>query len=517
MSSLLSLVMVVSLGAESTISFDVLDGGLEVGAPAFNESSVAKGLKNDSGNVSRIERQKLLFTFADRTVEEIAADPKAPVIELVTEGLRHVQLANPKRKKRPVVELQAVDLIALLPRMTKEGERKLRVTNFGLWLERARGVDETETALAAISATAELAAFKKVRASYGEFVASVDDSPTEKANAEKYAKAVDAFVALEAPLRKKIEAWLRARLKAGELPMPVIPPVPGKVLARHPFRMTDITPRDDGLYFLAWDQPLGFRRSIERIDAEGLRTVIAAGVDIGRDFQPWRGGWGWVDNRGSIRSLGADGEKEELSFTKYAVQRFMGSDDVNVLVLEPRRETPKGKGGPDWVLATWVRDQQPVILAHGAGAAQVLGFRDGRVVVRAGTNLYLFDLTAKVAPAKTSLAEGSTYWLDGRVVLNSNPLMQTAQFMWVDLKSGVTTRFADAPMGIVTQESNLLRLTAGFRPQQISVLDGKGPPIPLGEWQSVLSVVGVGDDFVVAGYEPTLEFGTLSRVSRPAK
>ncbi|PZR16045.1 MAG: hypothetical protein DI536_07045 [Archangium gephyra] len=515
MSSLLSLVAVLSLGApESTISFEPLDGGVEVGAAAFSESSVVKGLKNDSGNVARLERQKLLFSFADRTVEEIAADPKAPVIDLVSEGLRNVLLANPKRQ-RPTVEVQAIDLIALLPRMTKEGERKLRVANMGLWLERARGVDETEADLATIKAAPELAAFKKVRTTFGEYVASVDDSPDEQVKAEKFAKAVDAFAALEPQLRKKVDAWLRTRLKAGELPLPVLTPVPGTLMTRHPFRITDVTPREDGVYFVSWDQPLGYRRSIERVDAEGARSVVASGLDIRQDFQPWRGGWAWVDNRGSVRSLGPDGEKEELSFTRHVVQQFNGDDDVNVLVLEPRREAPKG--GPDWVLATWVRDQAPTVLAHGSGQGQILGRRDGRLVLRAGSSLYLFDLKAKVAPVKVPLAEGATYWLDGRVVLNANPLMQTAQFMWVDLKTGVTHKFAEAPMGIVTQDPNLIRLTAGFRPQQVSVLDGSGAPIPLGEWPFVLQVVRAGDEFIVASYDPTLEFGTLSRVARPAK
>lgn len=504
MTSLLPVLAVVSVVAgatEATISFDALDGGLEVGAPASSDSAVARGLKNDSGNVARVERQKLLFAFADRTAEELAADVKAPVLELVSDGLRNVQVANPRRK-RPPVEVQALDLISLLPRMTKEGERKTRVANVALWLERGRGVDETEAALAAISATAELAALKKLRAAHGD-----------PAAADKFASAVEAFASMEGGLRKKLDAWLRARVKAGELPVPRFPTVPGTIVARHFFRITDVTPREDGLYFLSWDQPAGYRRTIERVDAKGARTALAGGVDIARDFQPWRGGWGWVDHRGALRSFGADGEREELSLTKFAVQRFLAGDEVNVLVLEPRREA---KGSPDWVLATWVREQPPVVLAHGAGAAQLLGVHEGRAVVRVGSHAHLFDLAGKRPRTRVPLPEGATYWLDGKLVLNANSIVQAAQFLWVDLGTGVTTRFADAPLGIVTQDPNVIRLTAGFRPQQISVLEGAGAAVPLGSWPSVLSVVRAGDDFYVASDDPTLEFGTVSRVARPA-
>ncbi|MGV3619346.1 MAG: hypothetical protein ACO1OB_00940 [Archangium sp.] len=500
MSSLLSCVALVGLvsgATQTTVSFDALDGGLEVGA------ATAPVAKTDAGFPSRAERQRLIFSYAERSPAEIADDPNAPLIELVSDGLRNVQLANTKRK-RPVVEVHAVDLIALLPRMEKSGDRKRRAQNMALWLERQKTVDETEAALVAMSASAEVTAFQLVRKTFSE----------GGANSEPFIKAVDALAANEATFKKKLDGWLRDRLKAGELPLREIPEVQGKVLTRHAFKITDVTPRDDGLYFLSWDDALGVRRTLEKLDADGARSVVIRSLDVSHEFQPWHGGWAWVDSRGTIRSVSVDGEKEELSFPAYSVRQFHGSDDVNVLVLARRREAPKRL--PEWVLASWVREQAPVVLAHGAGSAQVLGVRDGRAVVRAGADLILFSLADKTQPpTRVGIPEGATYWLDGRVVLNANPLMQTAQFQWLDLKTGKGTTFADAPLGIVTQEKDLLRLTAGFKKQQLSVIEGPGKPLQLGEWTSVLGVSRVGNDFIVTTWDPAQEFGAIARVARP--
>lgn len=510
-------VVSVSMGAtepEASVSFGELDGGVELGAPAWPESSIAVNLRRNDAAPERIARQEALFALAGRSGKQIAADPKAPIIDVVTEGLRYASLTTEPRRPPTPLETQATTLISVLRRMTSEGERKFRVTNLGVWFEGGRGVDETRAALIALRATAEVAAFDTMRKAYAAYAATADDSVDEQATAEKFAKTVDAFVALEPGYRKKLDVWLRARVRSGELPtLPAPTPQQGTVIARHRNRFTDVTPRDDGLYFLTWDQELGYRRTLERIDPKGARTVVASGLEVHHGFRPWRDGWGWVDNRGGIRSLGPDGGREELSFAKFSVEGWAsGGADLDFLLLAPRREWPKAP--QTWLLVAWRRSQTPRVIGSGSGSAELLGARAGSAALRVGSRLFLVGELA--APSMIPIPAGQAFWLDDGVVMLTAPMTPTAQFERVELSTGAVEKLGSAASMFVSQHTGLLSLTTGSpSQQQLSVMENPRTAVPLGTWPFVMSVARTGDEFIVATVDSVSGFGTLARVRRP--
>lgn len=486
-------------------TFDVTapDGGLELGPRGWPENPVVARLRNDPRAKEQEAAQRQLFELARLTPEQLARQ-SAPLVEVLPRAL-------PMRPEL-LVEREAQLLLALRRRLLRTDERRVQVAGFALWFQRAGDeLSETLGALDDMKAKGLRAALGKAHKAWEAYDKTADDSPEEQKTGEAFALTVDALAKAEPAFRGELEQWLRARVRAKQLTLapPVVPPR-GALVVQHHSRLSELRPGAPGLTFFSWDTV--YRHTLERLDAEGRRTVLASGLDARAGLAPWKTGWAWLDGDGVLQHLSAHETTPTvlLSFSRFGIERWLPREGGALLMLQRRGEAPAT--GDAWVLASWTEGGLLRVLLRGTGSAWLLGTQDDTAVLMSRGQALLVSISRGGAPVIVPWA-GRPFWSRSRGFYSlRDERRPTARLERFDVASRAFTPVAEVPGLSLHENSEELVLVTGLEPQAVTWVSPEGTLRPLDSWPFVQSVVRDGQSLLVSWFEVRRGFGGVTRV-----
>lgn len=331
------------------------------------------------------------------------------------------------------------------------------------------------------------------------------------------------------PLREKLKPyasvverglreWTLSEVKAKRLFWTVPAVAPGTLVLASHRRLSSIVTLGEHTFFLEWNDAIGALCTVWRLSKGGELEAVASRIPIHAwSFRVHRGGFAWTTFDGALVTMELGGApRTVLEFENYEVASTLERSRDTLVFLQKRRNA---KGVPDWVLASWRGEGQPVVgLAFGHGRAWLAGLSQENIVLRHGGAVVLLESTggvlAQVDVTALKLWGVQTRLDDGTFVfLGDSP---TGGSRLYELKPGKTTLVPSlqTPSGVrLAENADVVALVRGVLVQSdLSVVQAEAI-VGVGVWQSMLSSVRLsGNELLVSAFDASRGWGTLHRI-----